>query len=127
MAKYAYRCQGGGEELIAGEPLDGIACLEHGTIARRIRSFSLATRAQHRDNARWDPVVGRYVANQREFLDALKEGAEREERELGMEVKLIPVDAADTTALCELHGQRPEEREADLEPTLRHAHDLAAT
>lgn len=124
--KYHYQCDIGAHEFASPISVDGLACLEHGTLARRVRAFGFQRREMARDRPRWDPVVGRYVSNQRQFLDALKEGVERESEEMHMEVRVVPVDAADTTALCEMHGQSKEDRAADLEPTLRAEHDKRA-
>jgi hypothetical protein len=67
-------------------------------------------------NGRWDPVVGQYVSNEREFQDALSAAREAQSEKLNMDVKLETVDARDTSALDELHGRTEAEREADLEP-----------
>lgn len=125
--KYTYQCGVGPHELIAQEPLDGIACLEHGTLARRMRRFAVATARQNRDIARYDPQTGTYVSNHREFLDTLKRQAERESNELGMECRLTTVDAADQEGLNELRNMTPEDRAADLEPTFKVERTRAAT
>jgi hypothetical protein len=120
---YTYRCRAG-EEITAPFPVDVITCLEHGLPAKRVRSFGVNKGPQRRDVARWDPIVGRYVSNHAEFLSALHEGQDRESAELSMDVKLVPVDAADTQALNELHGMTQADRDADLEPTRRHERDV---
>jgi hypothetical protein len=66
-------------------------------------------------NGRWDPVVGQYVANEREFQDALSAAKELQADKLNMDVALETVDARDTSALDELHGRSAAERESDLE------------
>lgn len=124
--RYSYACPSG-HELVAAEPLDGIACLEHGTLARRVRRFGIGKAQSQRDVARYDPQTGTYVSNHREFLDTLKRQAERESNEMNMEVRLTPVDSADTEALNELHGWKPEDRQADLEPTLKREYEKAKT
>jgi hypothetical protein len=68
-------------------------------------------------NGRWDPVVGQYVSNEREFQDALSAARELQSDKLGMDVKLETVDARDTSALDELHGRSTAQREEDLEGT----------
>ena len=123
--EYTYRCDRGGEELVSPTPADRIFCVTHAAAARRVRRFGLAKVRTQRDIARWDPVVGRYVRNDREFRDALKEAQAREEAETNMECRLVPVAAADTTALNELHSMTEADRMADLEPTLRREHDKA--
>ena len=72
----------------------------------------------------WNPVVGEYVANRREFNNLLAQGQDRESRRLGMDVKLAQVDARDTEALNELHGMSDSDRAADLEGTHRAEHDM---
>jgi hypothetical protein len=68
-------------------------------------------------NGRWDPVVGQYVRNEREFQDALSAARELQSETLGMESQLVSVDARDTSALDELHGRTSAQREEDLEGT----------
>ena len=65
-------------------------------------------------NGRWDPVVGQYVANEREFQSALSASRELQSEKLGMDVKLETVDARDTSALAEMHGQDINERQDQL-------------
>ena len=72
-------------------------------------------RSSLRQSARWDPVVGQYVNNEREFQDALAASRELQSEKLNMDVKLETVDARDTSALDELHGRSSSEREADME------------
>ena len=112
---YAYWCLAG-HEIIYPEPLNSVACVEHGTTAKR--QFRVAVnRSSLRQQGRWDPQVGAYVANTIEFRDLLKQGAERESQSLGMAVRHELVDSRDSEALAELHGTTVEKREADLEPT----------
>ena len=66
-------------------------------------------------NGRWDPVVGQYVSNEREFQDALSAARELQCDKLGMDVKLETLDARDTEGLAELHGQDINERQQDAE------------
>ena len=76
---------------------------------------------------RWDPVVGEYVRNTREFKDAVKRHKAVQEAKLGMEVKWESVDARDKEGLAELHFTTPEAREADLEPTRRIERQMKTT
>jgi hypothetical protein len=72
-------------------------------------------RSSTKVNGRWDPVVGQYVANEKEFQSALAASRELQSEKLGMEVKLETVDARDTSALNELRGMSSSDREADME------------
>ena len=64
---------------------------------------------------RWDPVVGEYVRNDREFKSLLAKGQEAQSEKLGMDVKLATYDARDHEAAAELHGHSVDQRAADLE------------
>jgi hypothetical protein len=75
----------------------------------------------------WNPVVGQYVANKREFDVRLNEAREREFAKTGMEPKWVEVDSRDTGALNELHGMTQADRDADLEGTRRNLHDAEVT
>lgn len=110
--RYLYRCptHGDFEDTIPG---DAAACHVCGDVSRRVFAVSV-NRSGAGNSARWDPVVGDYVANHREFEYKLRQGQERESEKLGMEVKLEMVDAADHSALAELHGHTAERREHDL-------------
>lgn len=111
---YAYACPHCGpfDSTISGNT---IQCRCGRTAKRQFRvQFN---RSSLKQQGRWDPVVGEYVANDREFRNALARGQAREEAELGMEVKLVQVDGRDKEALATLHGQTMEQREADLEGT----------
>ena len=72
-------------------------------------------RSSTQQSGRWDPVVGQYVANEREFQNALAASREVQSEKLKMDVKLETVDARDTSALDELHGRSSSEREADMD------------
>jgi hypothetical protein len=103
-------------------PLERIQC-RCGMEAKRRFGFSFS-RSALRDQSRWDPVVGQYVANDREFRDALSRGQAREAAELGMDVPLVAVDARDTEALGELHGTGVDHRLEIAEQTARVNHDV---
>jgi hypothetical protein len=120
--KYAYDCPACGEfdSTVGADRLD-CRC---GRSARR--RFSVAVnRSSLKSESRWDPVVGAYVANDREFRSLLARGQEAESEKLNMDVKLETLDARDSEGLAELHGWK--DREADLEATKRHEHDKART
>jgi len=74
---------------------------------------------------RWDPVVGAYVRNDREFNELLKKGQAAQEAELGMPVPLAKVDARDTEGLAELHGHKVDHRLEVKEQAAKIAHDAA--
>lgn len=120
--KYGYRCV---VELVEiedeGPPRDMIQC-RCGAVAKRIRTFAV-NKPSLKSQGRWDPVVGQYVENDRQFQEILKAGAAREAAELGMEVPLVSVDARDTEALGELHGTGVDHRKEIAEQSKRLAHD----
>jgi hypothetical protein len=110
---YLYYCPQCGEyesKLSA----DALQC-RCGRVARRRWAVHF-DRTSTKVNGRWDPVVGQYVSNEREFQDALSAAKELQSEKLNMDVKLETVDARDTSALDELHGRTEAEREEDLEP-----------
>jgi hypothetical protein len=74
----------------------------------------------------WNPQVGQYVANDREFQDALKVGAARQEAEMKMECKLAQVDSRDQAGMAETHGHPLEHRLEVAEQTERANHDTRA-
>ena len=78
-----------------------------------------------KSEARWDPVVGAYVRNDREFNELLKAGQAAQEAELGMPVRLVSVDARDDEALGELHGTGLDHRLEEKEKAAKLAHDSA--
>lgn len=118
--KYDYRCPMCGLiESTLCEDTIGCRC---GSTAMRIRSFAV-NRSSMQSQSRWDPVVGEYVRNDREFRDKLAQGQEAQAAKLGMEVKLETVDARDSDALASLHGHSAERREHDLEGTRKAAFD----
>ncbi|MGA9527160.1 MAG: hypothetical protein WBS24_03480 [Terriglobales bacterium] len=121
--KYAYRCPRDG--VIEHEvPLDEIQC-RCGNQAKRVWSVSF-DRQSTKSSDRWDPQVGAYVRNEREFQDLLRQGAERQSAELNMECKLTTVDARDLEARGELHGTGVDHILAEKEATERRRHDEAA-
>ena len=113
MAKKLYvctRCGAWESELSA----DALQC-RCGRVAKRRWQVAF-DRTSTKVNGRWDPVIGQYVANEREFQDALSVARELQSDKLGMEARLESVDARDTSALDELHGRTAAQREEDLEP-----------
>jgi hypothetical protein len=120
--KYDYNCPSCG--LIRdGVPLDRIQC-RCGQPAKRVREFAVNTTSlKSRD--RWDPVVGAYVRNDREFNELLKAGQAAQEAELGMPVPLVSVDARDDEALGELHGTGVDHRLEEKEKAQKIAKDSA--
>lgn len=101
-------------------PLGEVQC-RCGQTARR--QFGFAFQRATKDQARWDPVVGEYVNNDREFRTLLAQGQARTAHELGMEVPLATCDARDSEALAELHGHAVAERHEIAEQTERAKHD----
>jgi hypothetical protein len=118
--KYDYRCPSCGL-IHDAVPLDRIQC-RCGQSAKRLRGFAVVA-GSLKSQDRWDPVVGAYVRNDREFQELLKAGQERESREMNMDVKLVQVDARDQEALGELHGTGVAHRQEVDEQTARLAHD----
>jgi hypothetical protein len=109
---YDYRCPECG--LVSSTvAADTVQC-RCGSQARRLRGFAV-NRSSLRSEARWDPVVGEYVRNNREFDYLLRQGQEAESEKLNMEVKLQTVDARDSDGLASLHGHSAERREHDLD------------
>jgi hypothetical protein len=124
--KYAYRCPTEMMEFeVDGPPADTVQC-RCGDQARRIRSFAV-NKGSLKSQGRWDPVVGQWVDNDRQFREVLKAGQEREAAELGMDVKLATVDARDHEALGELHGTGVDHRKELAEQTARVKHDERVT
>jgi hypothetical protein len=120
MPKYLYVCKACGP-YESGVSADVITCRCGRTARRRFAvQFNRSSLGQ---NGRWDPVVGQYVANNREFNNALNVARELESEKLGMDVALQTVDARDSDALSDLHGHSPEKRESDLEATRKAAYE----
>ena len=103
-------------------PADTCLCPSCGQTAKRYRTFAV-NKASLKSQARWDPVVGQYVENDRQFRDLLAAGQEREANELNMDVPLVQVDARDNEALGELHGTGVDHRTEVKEQTERVKHD----
>lgn len=99
---------------------DNVQC-RCGSQARRVYGFAFSRASK--DQPRWDPVVGQYVANDREFRTLLAQGQERNARELGMDCKLEVLDARDSEGLAELHGHSVDHRHEVAEQTARTKHD----
>jgi DNA-directed RNA polymerase subunit RPC12/RpoP len=113
--RYSYRCRSCGE-IQSETAADMIQCRMCGSVAKRI--FQIAVnRTSLRTEARWDPVVGQYVENHRDWEYKLRSAQERESNELGMEVKLAMADPRDSDALGDLHGWGKDARDADAEPS----------
>jgi hypothetical protein len=119
---YAYRCTAELIEFeVEGPPADMVQC-RCGEIAKRIRQFAV-NKPSLKSQGRWDPVVGQWVDNDRQFREILKAGQEREAKDLNMDVPLVQVDARDHEALGELHGTGVDHRKEVLEQSKRQAHD----
>lgn len=121
--KYLYLCQSCGE-IESAVSADVIQC-RCGKTAKRVRAFSVNA-ASLKSQDRWDPVVGAYVRNDREFRTLLAQGQAREAAELGMDVNLVTLDARDTEGLAELHGHAPDAHAEAAEQTARSKHDAQA-
>lgn len=120
--KYDYQCPSCGL-LHDAVPLNKIQC-RCGQEAKRVWGFAVNS-SSLKSQDRWDPVVGAYVRNEREFRELLKAGQERESAELNMDVKLECVDARDDQALGELHGTGVDHRLEEREKVAKVAHDKA--
>ena len=118
--RYSYLCPSCGE-IHDVVPLDRIDC-RCGQSAKRIRTFAVNTQSL-KSESRWDPVVGAYVENDRQFRDLLAAGQERESAELNMDVKLATVDARDNEGLAELHGHSVDHRLEVAEGQAKIQHD----
>lgn len=94
---------------------DALQC-RCGKVAKR-RFAVQFNRSSLGQSGRWDPVVGRYVANDREFRSALAEGVDRQSEKLGMDAKVVTVDARDHDALASLHGHDASERKEMADKT----------
>lgn len=90
------------------EAHDNIQC-RCGQTAKRRYHVSI-NRSSLKQTARWDPVVGAYVNNDREFRSLLAQGQEAQSKQMGMDAKWVSVDSRDTDALDSLHGHDPAER-----------------
>jgi hypothetical protein len=114
MAVYEYLCPGCGP--IRSEVASDTMQCRCGMPAKRHWSIQMQPQsARHR--GRYDPQVGAYVENERQFRSLLARGQETQAEKLGMDVKLETLDARDHEGLAELSGQSPDARMADLEPT----------
>lgn len=120
--KYSYVCPNCGPVEFA-IPADFLSC-RCGASARR--QFAIGViRSSLKSEARWDPVVGEHVENNRQFDYLLSKGQEAQSEKLNMDVKLQKVDARDSDALASLHGHSAERREHDLEGTRKKAFEDA--
>jgi hypothetical protein len=123
LVRYLFECPSCGEfeSPISG---DTIQC-RCGSPSRRVWSVTFDRRSA-KNQGHWNPQVGRYVANERQFQDALREGQARQEAEMNMECKLIQVDSRDDAGLAETHGHPLEVRLVERELTERANHDARA-
>jgi hypothetical protein len=108
MAKKLYVCPRCGP-FETEHAADALQC-RCGRTAKRRWAVTF-DRTSTKVNGRWDPVVGQYVSNEREFQDALSVARELQCDKLGMDVKLETLDARDQEGLAELHGQDINERQ----------------
>jgi hypothetical protein len=122
FVKYTFRCTTEGVTFEVECPPAETAQCRCGSSARRVYGFAV-NKASLKSQARWDPVVGQYVENDRQFRDVLAQSQEREARELNMDVNLVQVDARDQEALGELHGTGIAHRQEVAEQSARVAHD----
>lgn len=124
--KYTFRCSTENVTFdVEGPPAETHQC-RCGSPAKRVYGFAV-NKASLKSQARWDPVVGQYVENDRQFRDVLAEAQEREARELNMDVPLVQVDARDQEALGELHGTGLAHRQEVAEQSAKQAHDERVT
>ena len=124
MPLYAYFCTGSCGEISSPVRADRITC-DYCAMPAKRRVRVNVDRTSLKPTGGWNPVVGRYVANEAEFYSALAEGTERESKRLGMDVKLETVDARDNEGVAELHGYTPTQRSEDMEPTRRAGEKVA--
>lgn len=110
--EFAYNCPACGnfESEIA---LDSVMC-RCGKAAKR-RFLIAINKTSLKHTGRWDPVVGEYVRNDREFKTLLGQGQDAQAQKLNMDVKLATCDPRDKDAMSELHGWSKEARVADVE------------
>ena len=108
MKWFAYHCPSCGDFDLDGIAQDTISC-RCGRTAKRKYQVTI-NGSSLKSQARWDPQVGAYVENDRQFRSLLRQGQERESEKLGMDVKLTTVDARDQEGLAELHGHSLDER-----------------
>lgn len=118
--RYDYECPACGT-IQDAVPLDRVQC-RCGLSAKRIRTFAV-NKPSMRDQGRWDPVVGCWVDNDRQFNEILKAGQARESAELGMDVPLVKLDARDQEGLAETHGHSLDSRLEVAERTKQVKHD----
>lgn len=114
MTPYGYACPNCGpfDSPTAADSLPCPRC--HGQAKRRYQ-VAINRSSLRPDTGRWDPQVGAYVRNEREFRDLVSMGREAESAQLGMTVHHELVDSRDTEALCELHGTDRSARDAVVE------------
>lgn len=112
---YCYVCSNCGP-FDSEQPGDRHICPKCQASAKRNFQVSI-NRSSLKTQSRWDPVVGAYVENDRQFRTLLRQGQEAQSQKLNMDVKLETVDARDTSALAELHGYSESDRESDLQGT----------
>ena len=93
-----------------------------GQTAKRVFAIAI-NRTSLKSEARWDPVVGEYVENNRQFDYLLAQGAAVQEEKLGMEVVLQKVDSRAGAELDSLHGHDPNERQHLKEQTQKAKQD----
>lgn len=124
MPLYSYKCSSCGDRFDDLTRADSLIC-PRGHKAVRVWSSVNIDAKSARHKGRFDPQVGAYVRNEREFTNLLRQGQEKEANELGMEVKLETIDARDHEGLAELHGFSASERESHLEGTRRAEYDKA--
>lgn len=118
MPLYAYDCPRHGEELRVYAK-DAAPCLsDPDIIAKRVWKLNIDAKSA-RSKGRWDPQVGAYVESDAQFRSLLREGQDREAEKLGRDVILEMVDARDTEALAELHGESVEARREVAEQTAK--------
>jgi len=123
VTEFEFRCKVHGRFTNHSRGPEGM-CPQCGAISpRRWDSVQIRTTVSGGGYEGWNPVVGQYVANRREFDNVLAQGIDRESRRLGMDVKVEQVDARDTDALNDLHGMSSSDREADLDPQRKALHD----
>ena len=114
MPLYAYFCTGSCGEISSPVRADRITC-DYCAMPAKRRFRVNVDRTSLKPTGGWNPVVGRYVANEAEF----------ESKRLGMDVKLETVDARDNEGVAELHGYTPTQRSEDMEPTRRAGEKVA--
>lgn len=114
--RYTFECEGCGNEVVETEfrPIGGTlgrSCEICGGLLRRSVCFVF----QRGMSEHWNPTLGRYVTNSRDFRDGLKIASETQSIATGVDSNIVPVDLRDPDA-CGVTAE-------GLDETFRVRHD----